>query len=121
MKLACKEIVTHLDHRLELDKHMIPMRMHRLFDDFNSFLRQQKKIDVFDLLVELILHADNEPAQDMCALLAVLDSDALLELEQFDVINAATFIRDAMRKESIRWYLRDYQSEQTRKKKKRKG
>ena len=120
MKLACKELIIHLDQRLELDKQMIPMRMHRLFDEFNSFLRQRKKIDVFDLLVELILHADNEPAQDMCALLAVLDSDALLELEQFDVVNAATFIRDAMRKESVRWYLQDCQTQQTRKKKKRK-
>jgi len=120
MKLACKELITHLDHRLELDKRMIPMRMHRLFDEFNSFVRQHRKIDVFDLLVELILHADKEPAQDMCALLAVLNSDALIELEQFDVINAATFIRDAMRKESVRWYLRDYQTEQSSKKKKRK-
>jgi|AP95_1055475.scaffolds.fasta_scaffold233737_2 hypothetical protein len=48
MKLACKELVTHLDQRLELDKQMIPMRIHRLFDEFNSFLRQRKKIDVFD-------------------------------------------------------------------------
>ena len=56
----------------------------------------------------------------MCALLAVLESDELIELEQFDVVNAATFIWNAMRKESVLWYLRDYQTEQTRKKKKRK-
>ena len=58
------------------------------------------------------MHADEEPAQNMIALLAVLNNSALFELEEFDIVNAATYIRDTMRKETIRWQLKDYRETQ---------
>ena len=67
---------------------------------------------LFELLIEHTLHADKEPAQDMCALLAVLNNDALIELEEFDIVNAATYLRDTMKKDSIRWQLQDYRETQ---------
>ena len=37
-----------------------------------------------------------QPAREMIALMAVLEKDALEHLSQYDIINAASFIRDTM-------------------------
>ena len=111
MKLSCKKLKAHLEQRL---KHLntLPVRLHIVIDNLYPLLRQHKKIDVFDLLVELILKADQDPAQSLSALLSVLDDEALINLERDDVANAAAFIRDAMKHESVRWLLQDYHERQ---------
>ncbi len=119
MKLACKELKTHLTQRLK-DQNTLPVRIHMLFDDLNPLLRQHKQIDVFDLLVELILCADNDPAQHLCALLAVLDDEALINLDRNALANCAAFVRDAMKRDSVRWQLEAFHNMQ-KGKKKRKG
>ncbi len=115
MKLASKPLKRYLDQRLK-DQRTLPVRIHILLDDLNPFLRQHKQIDVFDLLVELILCADNDPAQHLCALLAVLDDEALINLERDAVANTGAFIRDAMKRDSVRWQLEAYQELQKNKK-----
>ena len=107
MQLSCKKLKAHLEQRL---KHLntLPVRLHIVIDNLYPLLRLHKKIDVFDLLVELILRADQDPAQSLSALLSVLDDEALINLERNDVANAAGFIRDAMKHETVRWLLQDY-------------
>ena len=56
----------------------------------------------------------------MCALLAVLNNDALIELEEYDIVNAATYIRDTMKKDMIRWQLKDYRETQEAEEKEKK-
>ena len=90
----------------------ISLRIVRLFDDLTIGLKQLKEITLFELLIELTLYADKEPAQDMCALLAVLNNSALIELEEYDIVNAATYLRDTMKKDMIRWQLKDYRDTQ---------
>ncbi len=109
--LSCKKLKTHLQQRLK-DQKTLPIRIHIVINDLYSLLHQHKKIDVFDLLVELILWADKDPAQTLSALLSVLDDDALINLEPNDVANAAAFIRDAMKYEEVRWQLQEYQDRQ---------
>lgn len=107
MRLLCDELSNHFTKRLT-EQRTLPTRIHILFDDLTPVLRQRKRIDVFDLLVELILYADQDPAQYLCAIMAVLDDEALIDLERNAVANAATFIRDAMKQDSVRVQLRAY-------------
>jgi len=111
MQLSCKKLKAYLEQRLKHQK-TLPVRIHIVIDDLYPRLRQYKKIDVFDLLVELILRADQDPAQSLSALLSVLDDEALINLERNDVANAAAFIRDAMKHENVRWLLQDYHERQ---------
>ncbi len=111
MKLPCKKLITYLEQRLK-DQKMLPIRIHVVLDDLTPVLRQHKKIDVFDLLVELILCTNRDPAQSLSALLSVLDDEALINLETNDVANAAAFIRDAMKHEDVRWLLQDFHERQ---------
>ena len=111
MQLSCKKLKAHLEQRL---KHLntLPVRLHIVIDDLYPLLRQHKKIDIFDLLVELLVCADRDPAQYLSALLSVLDDEALINLERNDVANAAAFIRDAMKRDDVRWQLQDYHERQ---------
>ena len=111
MQLSCKKLKAYLEQRLK-DQKTLPIRIHIVLDDLYPRLRQHKKIDVFDLLVELILCTNRDPAQSLSALLSVLDDEALINLERNDVANAAAFIRDAMKHESVRWQLQDYHERQ---------
>ncbi len=111
MQLSCKKLKAYLEQRLK-DQKTLPIRIHILIDDLYPLLRQHKKIDVFDLLVELILWADKDPAQSLSALLSVLDDEALINLETNDVANAAAFIRDAMKHDDVRWLLQEYHERQ---------
>ena len=116
--LACKSLKRYLDQRLK-DQRTLPVRIHILLDDLNPLLRQHKQIDVFDLLVELILCADNDLAQYLCALLAELDNEALINLERDAVANTGVFVRDAMKRDAVRWQLQAYHDMQKDKKKQR--
>jgi len=109
----------YIEQQLDIHKGNISLRIVRLFDDLTTGLKQRKEISLFELLVELTLHADEEPAQNMIALLAVLNNSALFELEEFDIVNAATYIRDTMRKDTIRWQLKDYRETQEEAKEKK--
>ncbi len=111
MQLSCKKLKAYLEQRLK-DQKMLPIRIHILIDDLYPLLRQHKKIDVFDLLVELIMWADKDPSKSLSALLSVLDDDALINLERDDVANAAAFIRDAMKHDDVRWLLQEYHERQ---------
>ena len=120
MKLNCRELKTHFT--AQLDKHKaLPTRVHILFDDLNPFLSQHKKVDVFDLLVELILYADNDPALYLSTLLAALDDEALIELDRNAVSNAGAFIRDTMKQDWTRIQLQAYRQIRKGKKKQRKN
>ncbi len=107
MKLSCKKLGLYLSQRLK-DQRTLPIRIHVLLDDLNPFLHQQKQVDVFDLLVELILCADIDPTQTLSALLAVLDDEALINLDHGTVANTGGFIRDALQRDSVRWQLQAY-------------
>jgi len=107
MMLSCEKLKTHLEQRLKYQK-TLPIRIHVLLDDLYPLLRQHKQIDVFDLLVELILFADKDPAQYLSALLAVLDDEALINLERNAVANTGAFIHDALQRDSVRWQLEAY-------------
>ncbi|MCZ6672419.1 MAG: hypothetical protein O7C75_05700, partial [Verrucomicrobia bacterium] len=56
-------------------------------------------------LVELILFADKDPAQYLSALLAVLDDEALINLERNAVSNTGAFIHDALQRDSVHCQL----------------
>ena len=91
MKLPRKKLNRYLQQRLKQCDHL-PIRIHAVFDELRLFLQyhhQSKQIDVFELIIELVLRTDQQPAQDMAALLAVLDGNALCNLEEHDVVNAA--------------------------------
>lgn len=47
MRLACKELRTHLEQRLKR-QNTLPIRIHVQLDDLNPLLHQHKQIDVFD-------------------------------------------------------------------------
>jgi len=102
----------YLEQQLDNHKGSLSLRIVRLFDDLTIGLKQRKELSLFELLIELTLYADKEPAQDMVALLAVLNNSALFELEEFDIVNAATYLRDTMKKDMIRWQLKDYRETQ---------
>ena len=118
LRIDTESLKRYIEQQLEIHKDSITNRIYRLFDDLIIGLVQHKEITLFELLIEHTLYADKEPAQDMCALLAVLNNDALIELEEFDIVNAATYIRDTMKKDMIRWHLQDYRDEQEAKKEK---
>ena len=87
-----------------------------MFDELRLFLQyhhQHKQIDLFELIIELVLRTDQQPAQDMAALLAVLDGRVLINLEEHDVVNAAGFIRDSMQHDYVRAQLKEVLNQQS--------
>jgi hypothetical protein len=44
--------------------------------------------------------------------MTALDSDALCELERFDIMNAASLIRDTLKQNTARWHLQEYHDRQ---------
>ena len=119
LRLSSKDLKAYITERLEAQRDL-PVRIHMVLDDLAPYLRQHKKVDVFDLLVELILLADYDPAQYLSALLAVLDDDALIDLEPMNIKQTGEFIRDAMKRDAVRWHLKNYHDEQKGKMKQRK-
>ncbi len=123
LRIDTDSLKRYIEQQLDTHKDSLSLRIVRLFDDLTIGLAQRKEITLFELLIEHTLYADKEPAQDMCALLAVLNNDALIELEEFDIVNAATYLRDTMKKDMIRWHLQDYretQAERVKEKKEKK-
>ncbi len=114
MKLPCKKVNRYLQRRLK-QCHRMPTRIHIVFDELNSLLLQDKKIDIFELVIELILQTDQSPAQDMANLLAALDGSALCNLGDHDVANAASFIRDTMLTDYVRWQVQEIKTMQQEK------
>ena len=112
MRIDTVSLKHYIEQHLESHKPGLSLRIVRLFDDLTIGLKQHKELTLFELLVELTLYADKEPALNIIALMAVLNNSALFELEEFDIVNAATYIRDTMRKDTIRWQLKDYRETQ---------
>ena len=96
MKLSGKKLKTHLAKRLQ-QQSRLPTRVHVLLDDLKPFLSEHKKVDVFDLLLELIAWADNDSAQYTMALLAITDEEGLSHLDRDTVANIAAFVRDTIK------------------------
>ena len=119
VRVSSKALKAYIAQRLD-EQRTLPTRLHVLFDDLNPRLLEHKQIDVFDLLVELILHADNDPAQYLCALMAVLDEEALFNLAPLTIAHSGAFVRDAMKRDSVRWHLQHYHDKQNNKKKQQK-
>ncbi|MGB1801052.1 MAG: hypothetical protein ACPHLK_09520 [Gammaproteobacteria bacterium] len=94
----------------------MPTRLYQTFDDLHLFLKKHDTIDLFDLLIEFNISNDEIPAQNMAALMAALDADVLIELEQHDIMNAASFIRDTMKYDVVRWSLKEDKKERETKK-----
>ncbi len=111
MQINCKTLQRHIQKRMKPHKHMLPMRLHQTLDDLNLFLKQRQTIDLYDLLIEFNLSIDEQPAKEMIALMSVLDAEALNNLEEYDIINAASFIRDTMDYNIVRWLLEDTKAE----------
>lgn len=107
IRLSGTALNSYIKQRLE-DRKELPVRLHGLFDDLSLQLRQREEIDVFDLLVELILLADREPARHLSSLLAVLDDVAVNNLEPGTIAETGAFIRDALQHDIVRWYLQNY-------------
>ena len=107
VRLSCDELKSYIKHRLA-DRKELPVRLHVLFDDLYRLLEQQKEIDAFDLLVELILLADQEPARLLSALFAVLDNEAVCNLEPKTISNTGAFIHGALHRKIVRWDLQHY-------------
>ena len=110
-RLSCETLNSYINHRLE-DRKELPVRLHVLFDELCILLRQRQDIDVFDLLVELILLADQEPARHLSTMLAVLDENAIANLESNTIARTGAFIHDALQQDVVRWYLQNYHEEQ---------
>ena len=108
--LSCEALTRYIKHRLE-ERKELPVRLHGLLDDLSLLLRQRDEVDVFDLLVELILLADREPARHLSALLAVLSDEALIELEPGTIAGTGAFLHDALQQDVVRWYLQNYHEE----------
>lgn len=119
MKLNSKALKAHINKRLDEQNLTLPTRFQMLFEDLDPVLTESKRIDVFDLLVELVLCADRDPALYLSTLLAVMDDDALIDLDQRAIANTGAFIRDSLKQDCVRLYLRMHQG--TREKKKGKG
>ena len=60
-----------------------------------------------------MLRTDQLPAQDMAALLAAMDGDTLINLDNHDVANAASFIRDSMQHDYVRAQLKEVLNQQS--------
>lgn len=112
MQIDCKALQRHIQKRMKPHKHMLPLRLHQTLDDLNLFLQKRQTIDLYDLLIEFNLSIDEQPAQEMIALMSVLDSDALNNLKEYDIMNAASFIRDTMDYNIVRWLLNDEKKEE---------
>ena len=119
IRLRTKSLKAYLRHRLE-ERAGLPNRLHMVIEDIQPLLDRHKDIDVFDLIAELILLADKEPARYLSALMAALDDDALIELEPRTIAESGAFIHDAMQGEQVRWDLEHYHDEQKELKKERK-
>jgi len=119
MQIDCKALQRHIQQRMEPHKHILPARLHETLDELNLFLEKRQTIELFDLLIEFNIRNDVQPARDMIALMAVLDADALNNLEEYDIINAASFIRDTMEYQFVRWHLEDVKKREQPKKKRK--
>lgn len=107
MQIDCKALQRHIRKCIKPHKHILPMRLHQTLDDLNLFLEKRQTIDLFDLLIEFNTRIDEQPAREMIALMAVLDAEALNNLNEYDIMNAASFIRDTMDYKLVRWHLED--------------
>ena len=119
MQIDSTTLKYHLQQRLK--KHKMTLRIHHLLDEeLAPLLEQQQQIDPFDLLVELILLADEQPARYLCALMIALDTNVIEHLEQYDIVNAAAFIHDTLQKDTVRGDLSCYRNQQAAKQGKKK-
>lgn len=104
MKIKLNELREDIKSKLnQLDVH-IPIRIRQIFDDLHADERDGE-VELFDILVRLILKADEGPASLISNLLSLVDSENISQLDQWTISNSATYLRDFLKRDYILYIL----------------
>jgi hypothetical protein len=108
MEIQLKELKESIKDNLnELDLHL-SLRVSTLLSDFkNDELSKDETADLFDILVWLILKADQEPSLVISDLMVPISAESSHILDDWTISNAAAYLRDYLKKDQILFALKD--------------
>lgn len=94
----------------ELENHLT-MRVSYLMDQLTIFEKHEgDEIDIFELIVRLILLADESPAESIANLMVPLNTEGSYLLDNNTITESASFLRDFLKKDYILYILKDRSS-----------
>lgn len=104
----------------------IKSRLHKLEDHLSSRVQSlleeivaknkggSDEVDLFDLLVQLILSADKDPASLIANLMVPLDNEAASQLEEWTLSSAGAFLKDYLKRDYILYILNSIPEERNK-------
>lgn len=104
MKISTNELKKELSKRQEELKDCLTLRLHDIFYQIiNEELSEDKEeeIPLFDLIVRIILRADEGPSENIANLMVPLKAEKCHDLDEWTLSSSAAFIRDYLKKDYI--------------------
>ncbi|MBT4762896.1 MAG: hypothetical protein HOO06_14475 [Bdellovibrionaceae bacterium] len=102
MKISTQELRNELTQKQGELKHHLPSRISLLLDELkDKELSKVSEISIFELLVRIILKADEEPAQNIADLLIPLNGESSLQLDNLTISSSAAFLSDYLKKDQL--------------------
>ena len=115
MKIPMNPLKSHIEAKLNQFQDDLSQRIYLILEEFiKEDLNQQaqEEIDCFQMLIELILKADQTPALLIADLLTLVDSDNCCHIDHWTLTESASFLKDYLKKEDTLHILRKIQSEE---------
>ncbi len=108
MKLNKNNIKNHINSNLKQFEPYLSIRVDYLMNQLNLFQNHSDdEIDLFEVLVRLIFLADEGPANTIADLLIPINPENSHSLEKETLTNAASLIRDYLKRDYILYVLKD--------------
>lgn len=99
MKISAQQLKSSIQRKLDTD---LPLRVYTLMEEvIAEELTEIEEVELFHLLVKLIMRADRIPASIISNLLIPIDSEKSCHLDDTTILEAASFLRDYIKKDCL--------------------
>ena len=108
MKVSTSKLKKELANRQEELKDYLTVRLIEVFNSLihEEFSEEEDEIHIYDLIVRIILRADQEPAESIADLMVLSTPENCFDLRnKWTLSNSAAFIRDYLKKDYIHFIL----------------
>lgn len=96
------KLKTHIEHNIHKHNLELSLRLNFLLEEIKNIESDEKgNIELFELLLQIVFIADQGPAQIISNLLIPINSECSYLLDQGTISEAASFIRDFLKKDFI--------------------
>lgn len=102
LKISSSELSNLVELKLDELSKRLPDRIAFVLREFiEQDLNEIGEIDLFEVLVKLLLKADEDPASLITDLMGVLHKDDCSQLEDWTISKCSGFIRDFLKKDDV--------------------